>query len=57
MTKIIAGLRSHAQEINQNSTEIVSGGYDIDNAIADIENRFPLSVASKENTEPKQQEI
>ena len=57
MTKIIAGLRSHAQEINQNSTEIVSGGYDIDKAIADIESRFPLSVASKETTEPQQQEI
>jgi hypothetical protein len=57
MTKIIAGMRSYAQEINQNSTEIVRGGYDIDKAIVDIENRFPLSVASKENTEPKQQEI
>lgn len=57
MTKIIAGMRSHAQEINQNSTEIVRGGYDIDKAITDIESRFPLSVASKENTEPKQQEI
>lgn len=57
MTKIIAGMRSHAEEIKQGSTEIVSGGYDIDKAIADIESRFPLSVASKETTEPQQQEI
>jgi hypothetical protein len=57
MTKIIAGLRAHAQEINQNSTEIVRGGYDVDKAITDIESRFPLSVASKVPTEPQQQEI
>jgi hypothetical protein len=57
MTKIIAGMRSHAEEIKQGSTEIVSGGYDIDKAIADIESRFPLSVASKETDEPQQQEI
>ena len=57
MTKIIAGMRSHAEEIKQGSTEIVSGGYDIDKAIADIESHFPLSVASKETAEPQQQEI
>jgi hypothetical protein len=57
MTKIIAGMRSHAEEIKQGSTEIVRGGYDIDKAIADIESRFPLSVASKETDEPRQQEI
>ena len=57
MTKIIAGLRAHAEEIKQNSTDIVSGGYDIDKAITDIESHFPLSVASKETAEPQQQEI
>jgi len=57
MTKIIAGMRSHAEEIKQGSTDIVRGGYDIDKAIADIESRFPLSVASKETDEPRQQEI
>jgi hypothetical protein len=59
MTKIIAGLQAHAQEITDNSTEIVRGGYNVDSAIADIKSHFPLSVASQPNTgdTPAPQEI
>ena len=47
LKKIIAALKSKAAEIKQNSTEIVSGGYNIDDAIADIKRRLPASYASE----------
>jgi hypothetical protein len=47
MKKVIAGLEQHAAEINNNSTEIVHGGYDMARAIDDIKKRFPISVASE----------
>jgi hypothetical protein len=50
MTRIIAGLKTHAQEIKDSSTEIVRGGYNVDSAIADIKSHFPLSVASTPDT-------
>jgi hypothetical protein len=50
MTRIISGLKAHAQEITDSSTEIVRGGYNVDSAIADIKSHFPLSVASTPNT-------
>ncbi len=58
MSKIISALQANGTEIKKNSTEIVSGGYDIEQAVADIKKRFPLSVASKapEEKEPEEQE-
>lgn len=46
MKKIIAGLKKNAEAIKANSTEIVSGGYDMERAVRDIENKFPRSVNS-----------
>ncbi len=48
MTKIIAAIQSNSTEIKKSSVDIVPGGYDIEQAVADIKKRFPLSVASKE---------
>ncbi len=48
MTKIIAAMQSKSTEIKKASVDIVPGGYDIEQSIADIKKRFPLSVASKE---------
>jgi len=58
LKKIIAALKSKAAEIKQNSTEIVSGGYNIDDAIADIKRRLPASYASEapEPEAPEEQE-
>ena len=36
MKKIVAAMKSKAEEIKTNSTEITPGGYDVDKAIADI---------------------
>jgi len=47
MKKIIAAMKSKADEIKSNSTEIVSGGYDINAAIEDIKNKLPYSYASE----------
>jgi hypothetical protein len=59
MKKIIAALKAKATEVTQNSTDIVSGGYKIDDAIADIKRRLPASYASEakeEEPEPEQDE-
>ncbi len=48
MTKIIAAIQSNSTEIKKSSVDLVPGGYDIEQAVADIKKRFPLSVASKE---------
>lgn len=47
MQDIIAGLKSHADEIKKNSEHIVRDGYNIDEAIKEIERRLPYSFASK----------
>lgn len=48
MKKLAAGLQAHGEVIKQNSTEIVSGGYDIPKSIEQLKNKFPLSYASEE---------
>jgi hypothetical protein len=47
LKKIVSAMKSKAAEIKANSTEITPGGYDIDNAIADIKRRLPSSWASE----------
>ena len=47
MKDIIAALQSKAEEIKTNSQEIVRGGYDVTNAIADIKDKLPASYASE----------
>ena len=57
MKDIIAAMKSKTEEIKQNSTELMQGGYDINQAIADIKDRLPHSYASekpKEKDEPEQ---
>ena len=51
MKKIVAGIQAKGAEIKSGSTEIVSGGYDIEKAVADIKKRFPLSFASEAEKE------
>lgn len=48
LKKVLAGMQSHAAEIKKGSEELVSGGYDIDAAIAEYKKKFPLSYASGE---------
>ena len=48
MKKIAAGMKSKASEIADASKEIARGGYDVDKAIADLKQKFPLSYASGE---------
>jgi hypothetical protein len=52
MTEIIRGIQAHGEEIKQGSTELVRGGYDIPKEIAAIQEKYPLSVASKVEAEP-----
>ena len=57
MKNIIAAIRSNAEEIKQNSTEITRGGYDVDKAIADIKDKLPYSYAAeKEKAEEPEAE-
>jgi hypothetical protein len=51
MKKIVAALKSNTADIKSNSTGIVSGGYDVDQAIADIKSRLPYSWASEAKEE------
>jgi hypothetical protein len=51
MKEIIAAIQSKAEEIKQNSTDIVQGGYDVAKAIADIKDRLPYSYASEAKKE------
>lgn len=48
---IIAALKSKAEEIKQNSGELMKGGYDVNQAIADIKDRLPYSYASEKKKE------
>jgi hypothetical protein len=56
LKKIIAALKSKAEEIKTNSTEIVKGGYDINKAIADIKDKLPYSYASEAAAEEPEAE-
>ncbi len=53
LKKIIAALKSKADEVKQNSGDIVKGGYDIEKAVADIKDRLPYSYASEAKEEEK----
>lgn len=56
LKKIIAALKSKAEEIKTNSTEIVKGGYDVNKAIADIKDKLPYSYASEAAAEEPEAE-
>lgn len=57
MTEIIRGIQANAEEIKQGSTQLRAGGYDIPREIALIQEKYPLSVASKvEAEEPAAEE-
>ena len=53
MAEIIRGIQAHGDEIKQGSTELRAGGYDIPREIALIQEKYPLSVASKVEAEPE----
>ena len=57
LKEIARAMQSKAAEIKQNSTEITSGGYDVDKAIAQIKDKLPYSWASeaKEEEKPKEE--
>jgi len=48
MKRIVAAVQSNGEEIKKNSTEIMSGGYDISKAVSDLKNKFPVSYNSGE---------
>lgn len=54
MKRIIAAMTQKAEEIKKNSVDIVSGGYDVTKAIADIKDRLPYSYASEAKAEEPQ---
>jgi hypothetical protein len=56
LKKIVSAMQSKAEEIKQNSTEIVSGGYDVGKAIDDIKSRLPYSWASEAKEEKPEDE-
>lgn len=61
MKRIVAAMKEKAQEINQESQEITRGGYDVNEAIAEIKRRLPQSYNAGEQEqqpeeEPQQQE-
>jgi hypothetical protein len=53
MKRIADAIQQNAEELKKNSTEIVSGGYDATNAVADLKKKFPLSYASSDEPEPE----
>jgi hypothetical protein len=56
LKEIVKALKAHGAEIKANSEDIVKGGYDIDKAAKDIEQKFPLSYASGKEPEPEPEE-
>ena len=52
MKDIIAAVKANAEEIKNNSVDIVRGGYDVNAAIAEIKSKLPASYAS-EKEEPE----
>jgi len=59
MKEIIAAVKSNAEEIKTNSTDIVRGGYDVDAAVAEIKSKLPASYASEKAKpeEPEEPEV
>jgi len=53
MKQIASALKEKAEEIKQASGEIARGGYDINKAIEDLKNKFPISYNSGEKEEPE----
>ena len=51
LKKIVSAMQWKAAEIKASSTDITSGGYDIDKAVADIKDRLPYSWASEAKEE------
>jgi len=47
MKKIVDAIMKNAQAINENSKDIVPGGYDVKDNVEDIKQTFPLSMASE----------
>lgn len=54
LKRIAAAMKSKAAEIKASSTDIVSGGYDVNKAIEEIKQRLPYSWASEAKEEPAQ---
>jgi len=48
MKRIADALQSKGEEIKNNSGDVVRGGYDIAQAVADLKNKFPVSYNSGE---------
>ena len=57
MKRIVTAIQSNGEEIKKNSTEIVSGGYDINKAVSDLKNKFPVSYNSGEPEPEAEQDI
>jgi len=57
MKRIVTAIQSNGEEIKKNSTEIVSGGYDINKAVSDLKNKFPVSYNSGEPEPEVEQDI
>lgn len=57
MKEIIKAIQSKAEEIKQNSQEIVRGGYEVSKAISDIKDKLPYSYASEAEEEKKDDEL
>lgn len=56
LKEIVAAMKEKADEINKASQEITPGGYDVDEAIAEIKRKLPHSYnASEEQPEPEAQ--
>ena len=54
--EIISAMKSKSEEIKENSKELMPGGYNIDQAIADIKDKLPYSYASEKKEEKKDDE-
>jgi len=57
MKRIAAAIQANADELKQNSTEIVNGGYDAAKAVTDLKNKFPISFNSGEPDPEEEQDI
>ena len=57
MKRIVTAVQSNGEEIKKNSTEIMSGGYDISKAVSDLKNKFPVSYNSGETEPEAEQDI
>ena len=57
MKRIVTAIQSNGEEIKKNSTEIMSGGYDISKAVSDLKNKFPVSYNSGEPEPEAEQDV